>query len=136
MPADVSMGKGGIDGNGDPLIEKSADEAINQIASWSGVSDFADRIVVRRSYGPADFVSDIGAWKGSALGPAHTLGQSALFRSRNVSKKVDGLFYTGSSTIPGIGLPMCLISAELVVKLLRDDQSASQLDEPLVPTHQ
>jgi phytoene desaturase len=135
MPADVSMGKGGVDGSGDPLIEKIADEAISQIASWSGVSDFADLIVVRRSYGPGDFVSDLGAWKGSALGPAHTLGQSALFRSRNVSKKVDGLFYAGSSTIPGIGLPMCLISAELVVKLLRDDQSASQLDEPLVPTH-
>lgn len=135
MPADVSMGKGGLDGNGDPVVEKIADEAIHQIASWSGVSDFADRIVVRRTVGPADFVSELGAWKGSALGPAHTLGQSALFRSRNVSKKVEGLFYAGSSTIPGIGLPMCLISAELVVKLLRDDQSASQLSEPLVPSH-
>lgn len=134
MPADVSMGRGGIDGAGDELIEQIADRAIEQIATWSGVDDFADRIVVRRTIGPADFADDLGAWKGSALGPAHTLGQSALFRSRNVSKKVDGLYYTGSSTIPGIGLPMCLISAELVVKLLRDDQSASQLPEPLTPS--
>ena len=134
MPADVSLGKGGLDGSGDPVIEQIADRAIEQIASWSGVADFAERIVVRRSFGPADFANDLGAWKGSALGPAHTLGQSALFRSRNVSKKVDGLYYTGSSTIPGIGLPMCLISAELVVKLLRDDQSASQLPEPLTKT--
>jgi phytoene desaturase len=134
MPADVSMGRGGVDRSGDPLIEEIADRAIEQIASWSGVDDFADRIVVRRTIGPADFAGDLGAWKGSALGPAHTLGQSALFRSRNVSKKVDGLYYTGSSTIPGIGLPMCLISAELVVKLLRDDQSASPLPEPLMPT--
>lgn len=133
MPADVSLGAGGLDGAGDKAVEEIADRAISQIAAWSGVSDFADRIILRRSYGPADFASDIGAWKGSALGPAHTLGQSALFRSRNVSKKVDGLFYAGSSTIPGIGLPMCLISAELVVKLLRDDQSASPLSEPLVP---
>ena len=134
MPADVSMGRGGIDGAGDPVVEAIADEAIAQIASWSGVNDFADRIVVRRTVGPADFASDLGAWKGSALGPAHTLGQSALFRSRNVSKKVEGLLYTGSSTIPGIGLPMCLISAELVVKLLRDDQSAGPLPEPLHQT--
>jgi 1-hydroxy-2-isopentenylcarotenoid 3,4-desaturase len=134
MPADVSMGHGGLDGGGDPIVEQIADRAIEQIAAWSGVNDFADRIVVRRTFGPADFADDLGAWKGSALGPAHTLGQSALFRSRNVSKKVDGLYYTGSSTIPGIGLPMCLISAELVVKLLRDDQSASQLHEPLVPS--
>jgi phytoene desaturase len=123
-----------LDRTGDALIEEIADRSIQQIATWSGATDLADRIIVRRSYGPADFVNDLGAWKGSALGPAHTLGQSALFRSRNVSKKVDGLFYTGSSTIPGIGLPMCLISAELVVKLLRDDQSASPLSEPLIPT--
>lgn len=134
MPADTSMGRGGIDGDGDALIEQIADRAIAQIASWSGASDLADRIVVRRTYGPGDFQEDIGAWKGTALGPAHTLGQSALFRSRNVSKKVDGLLYAGSSTIPGIGLPMCLISAELVVKLLRDDDSASPLAEPLVAT--
>jgi phytoene desaturase len=132
MPADVSMGRGGLDGAGDALIEEIADRSIAQIAAWSGATDLAERIVVRRTYGPADFVDDLGAWKGSALGPAHTLGQSALFRSRNVSKRVDGLYYTGSSTIPGVGLPMCLISAELVVKLLRDDQSASPLPEPLV----
>jgi phytoene desaturase len=134
MPADVSMGRGGLDGAGDALIEEIADRSIQQIATWSGATDLADRIIVRRSYGPADFVDDLGAWKGSALGPAHTLGQSALFRSRNVSKKVEGLFYTGSSTIPGIGLPMCLISAELVVKLLRDDQSTTPLPEPLIPS--
>ena len=73
--------------------------------------------------GPADFVDDLNAWKGTALGPAHTLGQSAFFRAGNVSKKVDGLVYAGGSTIPGIGLPMCLISAELVIKRLRGDTS-------------
>ena len=40
-----------------------------------------------------------------------------------MSKKVDGLFYVGGSTIPGIGLPMCLISAEIVLKLIRGDAS-------------
>ena len=84
--------------------------------------------------GPADFQSHLNAWMGSALGPAHTLAQSALFRSGNVSKKVDGLFYAGSSTIPGIGLPMCLISAEVMLKRLRGDTSVSPLAEPLAPT--
>ena len=37
-----------------------------------------------------------------------------MFRAGNRSRKVDGLYYAGSSTIPGIGLPMCLISAEIV----------------------
>lgn len=134
MPADPTMGRGGIDGNGDALIETIADRAIEQIATWSGATDLASRIKVRRTVGPADFQGYLNAWKGSALGPAHTLAQSALFRSGNISKKVQGLFYAGSSTIPGIGLPMCLISAELVVKRLRNDHSTTPLAEPLRPT--
>lgn len=133
MPADVSLGKGGLDGKGDPVIEEIADRSIAQIAKWSGAHDLAERIVVRRSVGPADFAGDLNAWKGTALGPAHTLGQSALFRAGNKSKKVEGLFYAGSSTIPGIGLPMCLISAEVLVKRLRGDISTAPLAEPLVP---
>ena len=133
MPADVSLGKGGLDGKGDPVIEEIADRSIAQIAKWSGALDLAERIVVRRSVGPADFAGDLNAWKGTALGPAHTLGQSALFRAGNKSKKVEGLFYAGSSTIPGIGLPMCLISAEVLVKRLRGDVSTTPLTEPLVP---
>jgi len=133
MPADVSLGRGGLDGGGDPVVEDIADRSIAQIARWSGANDLADRIVVRRSVGPADFAGELNAWKGTALGPAHTLGQSALFRAGNVSKKVAGLYYAGSSTIPGIGLPMCLISAEVLVKRVRGDVSTAPLPEPLVP---
>ena len=111
-----------------------ADRSIEQIARWSGATDLADRIVLRRTVGPADFQSHLGAWMGSALGPAHTLGQSALFRAGNVSKKVEGLYYAGSSTIPGIGLPMCLISSEVMLKRLRGDTSTEPLPEPLVPS--
>ena len=64
-------------------------------------------------------------------GSAHTLGQSAFFRPGNVSRKVDGLYYAGATTIPGIGLPMCLISAELVLKRLRGDRSTRPLPVPV-----
>jgi len=43
---------------------------------------------------------------------------------------VEGLFYAGASALPGIGLPMCLISAELVAKRVRGDLSAGPLPEP------
>ena len=134
IPADPSLGRGGVDGAGDPVIEAAADRAIAQIAEWAGIPDLAERIVVRRTVGPGDFESDLGAWLGNALGPAHTLRQSAFFRAGNVSKRVAGLHYAGASTIPGIGLPMCLISAELVVKRLRGDVSAGPMPTPLVPS--
>jgi phytoene dehydrogenase-like protein len=58
---------------------------------------------------------------------AHSLGQSAFFRPSNKSKKVSGLFYAGHNTLPGIGLPMCLIGAELVYKHLAGDRSTGAI---------
>ena len=130
IPADPSLGHGGENGAGDQRIEEAADRVIAQIAERCGIPDLAERIVVRRTIAPGDFADDLHAWRGNALGLAHTLGQSAVFRPRNASKKVDGLLYAGGSTLPGIGLPMCLISAELVLKRLRGDRTAGPLPEP------
>ena len=132
VPADPGMGHGGVDGAGEPGVEAVADRAIDQIARWLELPDLRERIEVRRTIGPGDFKDDLAAWQGTALGPAHTLAQSALFRAGNTSTAVDGLLFTGGSTIPGIGLPMCLISAELVVKRLHGDTSPGPLPEPLV----
>jgi phytoene dehydrogenase-like protein len=101
-----------------------------QIAEWTGTPDLAARIRVRRTIAPADYEADLGAWRGGALGLAHTLRQSAMFRPRNVSRRVDGLLYAGTSVLPGIGLPMCLISAELVLKRVRGERGAARLPEP------
>ena len=70
---------------------------------------------VRGKYGISDF-----AWHGTALGYAHTLRQSAFLRGNQASKTVEGLFYAGSTTTPGVGVPMCLISAENAASLAAD----------------
>jgi 1-hydroxy-2-isopentenylcarotenoid 3,4-desaturase len=131
VPADPSIGHGGLDGSGSATVEKIADDAIAQLADWAGVPDLAERIVLRRTVGPADFADDLNSWRGSALGPAHTLRQSAFFRGSNASARVSGLHYAGGTTIPGIGLPMCLISAEILLKRLRGDTGTTPLPEPL-----
>jgi phytoene desaturase len=119
IAADPSIG-----GRGDEKFEKAADIVIDQIAKWCDIPDLKERIVVRSSMGPRDFVNELNAWQGTALGMAHTLKQSAFFRPANVSKKVKGLYYAGHHSVPGIGLPMCLIGAELVYKRLIGDKSA------------
>lgn len=123
VPADVSIGSGGEDGEGSAKVERAADAAIDQIAAWAGISDLRKRIRVRHTIGPQDFATRYHAWRGGALGLEHTLRQSAFFRPGNASAKVDGLLYAGASTVPGVGLPMCLISAELVLKRLAGDRS-------------
>ncbi|WP_026547414.1 phytoene desaturase family protein [Paenarthrobacter nicotinovorans] len=124
VPADPQLGAGGPDGNGDALIERTADAAIDQIAQWANIPDLRSRIVVRHTIGPADFARQYNSWRGGMLGPAHTLRQSAMFRAQNASKRVQGLYYAGATTAPGVGVPMCLISAELVLKRIRGDHSA------------
>lgn len=125
IPADPAIGRGGIDGQGDARVEEAADRAIAQVAAWAGIPDLAERIRVRRTIAPGDFEHDLHAWRGNSLGLAHTLRQSAIFRPKNASKKVSGLYYAGGSALPGIGLPMCLISAELAVERIHRDDPAS-----------
>ena len=127
LPAQPSLGAGGVDND---VLTELGDRVIAQIGAWAGIDDLASRVVLRRDRGPQDFVDDYNSWSGSMLGPAHTLAQSAMFRAGNVSKKVDGLFYVGGSVRPGIGLPMCLISAEVLLKNLRGDISTEPLPEP------
>lgn len=130
VPADPGLGHGGIGGAGSDTIEAVADAVIGQLSEWARIPDLRDRVVVRRTVGPADFASDLNSWRGGALGPAHTLRQSAFLRGSNASKKVEGLYYAGGTTIPGIGLPMCLISAEILLKRIRGDVTTGPLPEP------
>jgi phytoene desaturase len=124
VPADTRIGRGGDDGGGDEAVERAADAAIDQVAAWAGIPDLRQRIVVRHTVGPEDFATRYHSWRGGALGLEHTLRQSAFLRPGNTSAKVDGLLYAGASTVPGVGLPMCLISAELVLKRLTGDRSS------------
>lgn len=127
VPADARIGAGGADGRGDAQVEEVSRRAIRQIADWARIPDLEERIVMRQTIGPADFARDYSAWSAGMLGPSHTLAQSAMFRAQGESKKVAGLFYAGGASAPGIGVPMCLISAEIVLKRLRGDASAGPL---------
>ena len=132
-----AWGHGGLDGAGAPAVEAIADAAIRQISEWAGIPDLPARVAVRRTFGPADFAEDVNAWRGGALGLAHTLGQSAFLRPGNASPAVSGLLYAGASVRPGIGVPMCLISAELVLKRIRGERRPGPVGPPLVraPRH-
>jgi len=130
VPADTRIGGGADDGQGSETVERTVDAAIDQVAAWSGATDLRARIRVRHTVGPQDFAHDYNSWCGGALGLEHTLRQSAFLRPPNVSARVDGLMYAGASTVPGVGLPMCLISAELVLKRLAGDRSANPLPAP------
>jgi phytoene desaturase len=78
--------------------------------------DLRDGCETLRVFGPRDFEHDYHAWGGTALGLAHTLFQTAIFRPAHRSKKVTNLWYSGQYTHPGVGVPMTLIASDIVVK--------------------
>ena len=101
-----------------PEQEKTcADTIIHVLAEMCGESDLPKRVVSQLIYGPRQFGEQFNAWEYNAFGgESHLLRQSVIFRTRNRSKRIPNLYYVGAGTLPGIGLPMCLISAQLTYK--------------------
>lgn len=89
------------------------DMVIARIEKQIGVS-FKDNVIFRRDYATSDFIKDYNSFKGNAYGLANTLSQTAIFKPKLINKKVKNLFYTGQLTVPGPGVPPCLISGKLV----------------------
>jgi 1-hydroxy-2-isopentenylcarotenoid 3,4-desaturase len=130
FPADPALGGSAPS---QAQLEGLADGYLDQIGEWAGIEDLRDRVVTRRVLGPAHFATQFSSWRGTALGMEHTLTQSAMFRPPGVSRTVPNLYYAGAGTAPGVGLPMCLISAELVAKRLLGETSSHPLPTPLRP---
>ena len=98
------------------IRERYSIHILDLVAAKMHVPDLRERILVQHVFSVNDFAERYNAYKGTALGLAHTMRQSAVMRPNNRSKKVRGLYYVGANTNPGVGMPMCLISAELVQK--------------------
>ena len=100
------------------------EQLFDDIEANTGV-DLRDRIVVEETFCVDDFADRYNAYAGSALGLAHTLSQTALLRPNRKSTAVDGLYFTGSYTTPGIGVPMCLISGQLTAERMAGTSEAN-----------
>ncbi|MFW5803963.1 MAG: phytoene desaturase family protein [bacterium] len=75
-----------------------------------------DKIVSKTILSPPEWEKMFNLYKGSGLGLAHKLNQIGGFRPKNVDEKYKNVFYAGSSTVPGTGLPMAIISSKLVTQ--------------------
>ncbi|PSQ39834.1 phytoene desaturase [Halobacteriales archaeon QS_9_68_42] len=99
------------------------DLLLDDIAENTGV-DLRDRIIFEETFAVSEFADRYNSQQGTALGLAHTLRQTALLRPPHRSEACPGLYFTGSYTTPGIGVPMCLISGEHTADALIEDMQA------------
>jgi phytoene desaturase len=78
--------------------------------------DISKHIVTKMEFTPEDWQNKFNLYKGAGLGLSHSMLQIGAFRPKNYDEKFSNTFYVGSSTIPGAGLPMAIISSKLVTE--------------------
>lgn len=122
LPSGVNMDK--------TATNALANRAIDQISRMIDAPDLKERIIIKDIFGPNEFASRYNAWANNAFGgESHLLKQSIIFRTPNKSRKVKNLYYVGAGTVPGIGLPMCLMSAHLVYKRIMGIKTGGPIQE-------
>jgi phytoene desaturase len=94
-------------------IEQYNNSVYRKLKDVTGV-DIPSNSVFTRTFTNRNFGERYNSLGGSALGISHDLLQTAVFRPKNRSKKVKNLYFAGADTQPGIGVPIVLISAQLV----------------------
>jgi phytoene desaturase len=88
---------------------RARDELVRRVGDWGyPVTD----IVVERCTDPAGWAAQ-GLERGTPFGLAHRFFQSGPFRTPNVERRVPGLVLAGMGTVPGVGIPMVLLSGRL-----------------------
>jgi phytoene desaturase len=100
--------------------EEYFDKVIEKVETIAGES-FKDSIVVKRIVAHEHFKDAFNAYKGTALSLAHTLRQTAIFRPKHKSEKVNNLYYAGMYSHPGVGVPVSIISAQLAYEKIVED---------------
>jgi phytoene desaturase len=102
----------GLTGDTEALRDSYFDAIITRMEKHTGESIKAS-VVYKKSIAQSDFTELYNSFKGNAYGLANTLGQTAVLKPGCRSKKVKNLFYAGQLTVPGPGVPPCLISGEI-----------------------
>lgn len=97
--------------------ERLAQWTINHMEQTTG-TPFSRSLEVREIISHRDFTSAYHSFQGTALGLAHTLFQTAVFRPSHRNKKIPNLYYTGHYTHPGIGMPMVMISSQVIADII------------------
>lgn len=69
-------------------------------------------VEVERFLDPTDWERQ-GMARGTPFALAHNFFQTGPFRPNNVDKRVPGVVFVGSGTVPGVGVPMVLLSGRL-----------------------
>ena len=99
-----------LDGQVDWVYERDRLKA--DLTARVAALGYPSEVEVEHFFDPTDWERQ-GMERGTPFALSHKFFQSGPFRPNNVSRKVPGLVFVGSGTVPGVGVPMVLLSGRL-----------------------
>jgi phytoene desaturase len=97
-------------------LQSRARSAVLRRLAGIGLTDLEQHLKFEVSYTPCDWLSTYNLAKGAAFGLSHNFLQVGYLRPQNRHRRYRNLYFAGSSTHPGSGLPMALLSARLTTE--------------------
>ena len=95
-----------------------------------GFENIDQEIVTETYFTPLDLESKFNAYYGAGFGLQPSLSQSIHKRPQSKSPDCTNLYFTGSSTHPGAGVPIVLLSARIAAQELMYDDKGNLFDYP------
>lgn len=103
-------------------LEQAREKIIQKINRVLKV-DIRELIEVETVLDPVNIALRTGSDKGSLYGSSSNDRMSAFFRQANQSSEHKNLYFCGGSVHPGGGIPLCLLGASILNKMIPDANS-------------
>lgn len=111
--ANLAKAKGSLKDKED-IIRRVVFEKINKALNIN----LEDLIEVEHKFYPEDFIKRYNIKYGATFGLAHNLMQGAFFRPPDFSRRLKNVYFAGTSTQPGGGLPVVIASSRIAADLI------------------
>ncbi len=105
-------------------LRRQARQSVLERLAEAGIPDLEPGIKFEIKFDPHTWERQYNLAHGAAFGLSHNFWQVGYLRPHNRHARYGNLYFVGSSTHPGTGLPMVLLSARLTVERILHDQPA------------
>ena len=95
--------------------ERERDPMRERLHDFLGRNGYPTQVVAEHLVTPVEW-QRMGMHQGTPFALAHTFLQTGPFRPGNLERRVPGLVFAGSGTVPGVGVPMVLVSGKLAAE--------------------
>ena len=99
------------------FVKYYRDIVINEIKKIKGLEDIEENIIYESYLTPNNLQDKFNSYYGTAFGLSHKLNQSIYFRPHIKDKKINNLYFIGSSTHPGNGVSVIIEGSKTLAKL-------------------